>query len=237
MLNSRALLGIALIVLGGLFLLGQAEVIDAGELIADWWPVVFIAAAALALADRPSRPIAAGVLAVIGVVLLSATTGVLSGAVLSVLWPVALIAIGLWIVSGRRLGRTVVDSGDAVEGTVIFGGRELTNTSSSFEGGSLTVVFGGLELDLLRAAPASDARLDVTTIFGGTEITVPDDWRVVIDGPAIFGGYDNASTVTDAAAPTLRLRVLVLFGGLEVKTQPRPAGAAPGVADSADGLR
>jgi hypothetical protein len=64
----------------------------------------------------------------------------------------------------------------------------------------------------------------------------------LIDGPAILGGYDNHATPTNPAAPTLKVRALAMFGGIEIKTarrapssltasRPRPltgpAGRAP----------
>lgn len=220
-MNSRALVGVVLVVLGLVLLLDRADVLDAGALIAAWWPTVFVLGGVLALLDRPPRPISATVLIIIGLSLLAVTTGLLSGEVLAVVWPVALIVLGLWFMTGRRLQRSVVDSGDAVSVTVMFGGQELANASPQFRGGTVTALFGGVELDLLRAAPAPDAELNVTVMFGGVDLTVPDDWRVVIDGPAILGGFDNKATVSDPTAPTLKVRAFAMFGGVEVATAPR----------------
>lgn len=225
MLNSRTLMGAVLVALGFVFLLDRANVVDAGTLISNWWPAVLVLAGILALTDRPRRPIAATVLMVIGVALLSITTGLLSAEALSVLGPVALIALGLWFVTGRRLPRSVVDSGDAVSVTAMFSGQELANTSPQFEGGTLTGIFGGVELDLLYAQPAPDAELNATALFGGVEITVPDDWCVTIDGPAIFGGFENSSRASTPGAPTLKVRALAMFGAVEIKTARRPADA------------
>ena len=35
------------------------------------------------------------------------------------------------------------------------------------------------------------AKIDVTTVFGGMNIIVPTEWRVVIKGVPIFGGCSN----------------------------------------------
>lgn len=58
---------------------------------------------------------------------------------------------------------------------MLLSGRELANTSPQFEGGRITALFGGVELDLLHATLAADAELDVTAVFGGVDVTVPDD--------------------------------------------------------------
>ncbi len=225
MLNSRMLMGVVLVALGVVFLLDRAGVVDAGTLLSAWWPAVVVLAGVLALTDRPRRPITASVLLVIGGVLLAITTGVLAEAALSVLGPLALIALGLWFVTGRRLPRAAVDSGDAVSVTALFSGQELTNTSQQFEGGTVAGVFGGVSLDLLHAQPAPDAEVNATGLFGSVEITVPDDWRVLIDGPAIFGGFENSSTASDPDAPTLKVRALAMFGSVEIKTAARPLTA------------
>jgi hypothetical protein len=226
-LNSRSLLGIVLLVLGLVFLLDRTGAVDAGTVIADWWPALVVLAGALAFADRPPRPIAATVLVIVGLVLLAITTGFVDPDVMRILGPLALVGLGAWLITGRRVGRSAVDSGDAVNVTVLFSGNELVNTSPDFTGGSLTAVFGGIDLDLLRATPTPDAQLDATALFGGVELMVPDDWRVIVDGPAIFGGFTNRADPVDPRA-TLRVRALVMFGGIDIKTAPRPADTLPG---------
>ncbi|HEY7583123.1 MAG TPA: DUF5668 domain-containing protein, partial [Acidimicrobiia bacterium] len=47
--RARLLFGTGVIALGTLLFLDYAEVLDAGEVIASWWPVVLIAAGLLAL--------------------------------------------------------------------------------------------------------------------------------------------------------------------------------------------
>ena len=50
-------------------------------------------------------------------------------------------------------------------------------------------------------------------------MTVPPGWRVEMNGPAIFGGYDNGAARQSLGpdAPVLSVRVLALFGAVEVK--------------------
>jgi hypothetical protein len=53
MIPGSALVGILLIVLGALFLLDKADVLDVGDTIAQWWPVILIAAGLLYLGVSP----------------------------------------------------------------------------------------------------------------------------------------------------------------------------------------
>lgn len=57
------------------------------------------------------------------------------------------------------------------------------------------------------------------TAFGGTEIKVPEGWKVVTHGLPIFGGFENVTIAETLPpdAPTLDVSATVLFGGLEVK--------------------
>ena len=228
--TGRALLGIAFVSLGTLLLLDRTDVLDAGAVIADWWPALLLVAAVLELLARPPRPVAGTVFAAIGLVLLAGTTDVVPGSVLALVWPIGIILLGAWLLlrRGPTAGGDPLDD-DVVDATVLFSGRKLSSTSRTFRGGSVTAVFGGIELDLTRAVVAEGAVIDAVAVFGGVELTVPPGWRVVVDGPAIFGGHENnVPAPADAAAPTLRVRATAIFGGVEVGAGAGWPAGAPG---------
>lgn len=215
--TGRALVGIGFVALGTLFLLDQAGTLDAGGVIADWWPVLFLVAAALELLARPPRPIGASVFAVIGLVLLGGTTDVVPGSLLALLWPLGIIALGVWLLLRRGPGAGGEFGDDRIDTTVLFSGRKIVSTSRAFRGGNATAIFGGIELDLTGAQLQGTADIEAVALFGGVELTVPPGWRVQLDGPAIFGGHEN-NVPSPAApdAPTLRIRATAIFGGVEV---------------------
>lgn len=219
--TGRAVVGIGFVTLGTLLLLERASVLDAGGVIADWWPVVFLVAAALELLARPRRPIGATVFAIIGVLLLGGTTGLVTTSVWAIGWPVAIIALGLWLLLRRTPvgGRWPDRNGDdVVDATVLFSGRRIVSTSRAFRGGSATAVFGGIDIDLTGAEIHGTAELEAVGLFGGVNILVPAGWRVVVDGPAIFGGHENnVPAPPDPDAPVLRVAATAIFGGVEVK--------------------
>jgi predicted membrane protein len=111
---------------------------------------------------------------------------------------------------------------DAERLTIVSALRQgdVRNRSGAFQGGSVLTMFGRTRLDLRRATPADrGAHLEVTTLFGATEISVPDTWVVTVMGPAAFGA--NHVAVTDPAevgpgAPRLTISARTGFGGLEV---------------------
>lgn len=218
--TGRAVLGITFVTLGGLMLLDQADVLDAGAIIADWWPVLLLVLAALELLARPARRITAAVFAIIGVVLLAATTGVLGASAWALLWPTLVILLGLWLLlrAGRSSGEgTATHDGD-FDVTGVFSGRKVASTANPLGHGNATAVFGGVELDLAGARIEDRATLEVVAVFGGVDIRVPPGWRIELDGPAIFGGLENhVPSPPDPTAPTLRITATAIFGGVEVK--------------------
>jgi hypothetical protein len=218
------LAGTVLVVLGVLFLLDAFDVLSAGEVIGNWWPIVIVAIGFVRLVGRPPDPLGGGITTAIGLVLLGVTLDVIEGSVLALVWPLALMAFGAYLVFFRSRTRSRPQDVDAVSAVVIFSGRELAPTSQAFTGGSLVALFGGIELDLRGCLLAEGAHLDVTTAFGGCDIRVPPGWRIDVRGPAILGGVDNGARgqVLPPDAPTLSLRVLAVLGGVEVEVVPRP---------------
>jgi len=75
MIRGSALVGILLIVLGALFLLDKADVLDVGDTIAQWWPVILIAAGLLYLGVSPRHVLVPGVLIIAGLALLAGSLG------------------------------------------------------------------------------------------------------------------------------------------------------------------
>lgn len=147
------------------------------------------------------------------------------------LWPTALIALGIFVIWSSLERRKVVVStstgGDprtTLNEAVVFGGLERRMTSQDFQGGDVTAIFGGVELDLTEAnIQAKEATLAITVIFGNVEIRVPPTWQVAFRGAPIFGGIEDktrTARVEDPANSNLKVLVItgaVIFGGLEIK--------------------
>jgi Domain of unknown function (DUF1707)/Cell wall-active antibiotics response 4TMS YvqF len=86
-------------------------------------------------------------------------------------------------------------------------------------------VMGGATFDFRDVQlPQREITLNCTTIFGGVEIVVPPEMRVIDSGIALFGGRDagpGSEESRDPNAPVLRLTGVTLFGGLGVKHKRR----------------
>lgn len=240
--DSRSVIGILLVVLGGLFLLNSMDIVDFN--IAR---VIF------------SFP---AILMIIGIVLMLNTCRRLLGALFliagiffmiprvfpwvyydsSIVWPVLFIIVGIYIILRKRTNRTPEGeykhksdadtahfkdyneiNSDRVDDVAIFGGGQKIIVSDNFKGGNITNIFGGSEIDLkgCKLAPGVNV-IDFVAVFGGSNIIVPSDWKVLIDVLPIFGGFSNKvrrdpNAIIDPDK-TLLIKGFVMFGGGEVRS-------------------
>lgn len=112
------------------------------------------------------------------------------------------------------------DGEDTVNGFAIFGGYQRRITSQQFKGGHTEAIFGGVQLDLHRAEIAGDqAILDVTAVFGGVELRVPERWILELRGQPLLGGFSD-ETHQDTPAPGAKRLIITgfaMFGGVVIK--------------------
>lgn len=109
-------------------------------------------------------------------------------------------------------------SANMKEISAIFGGRKVTYQNEPFTGANINSIFGGVELNLRDAYMNGHIDVQVTSVFGGTEIFVPDNVRVEVNSVPIFGGVTNKAMnpVGDVRA-VLHINATCMFGGVEIK--------------------
>ena len=221
-MSGRTLFGLILILLGVLFFLDQTDLADFGDIISQWWPLILIGIGLAQALQTPRNLLAATIFVTLGVLFLLSNLWDLS--FWSVVWPLAIIGAGVWLLVKRdRTAPSASSEAETIYLTATFAGLETASTSRSFRGGSLNATFGGLELDLHQAILAPEgATLSATALFGGIDIRVPRSWRVIVEGNPIFGGIENSATLdtdTPESAPSLTIKASVLFGGLEINNK------------------
>ena len=116
---------------------------------------------------------------------------------------------------------------DRIDATTALGGITDRNVSQDFRGGRLTAFLGGVSVDLRQAEIVErPARIHVSAILGGVEISVPQHWNVKKHVRPIAGGVDDRrppvrhSDDDDAPldnAPDLVVTGSVLLGGLLIR--------------------
>lgn len=227
--KPRALLGLALIVLGVFLTLDNLGLMDLHVLFRHW-PVVLVVLGIGRLRNSPAF----------------GTSLIFAGAVLVArvyvdvdfdkLWPLLLLVLGAILVvrsfaGGGRRGRGLPAQevgSEQLDVFVVLGSRRRQVTSGAFRGGSLTVIAGGCDVNLREAVlQGGEARLEVLAFWGGIHLRVPEDWNVSLQVTPVMGGVDDSRSrkhralETDAgsrpaAGPHLVVSGFVLMGGIEV---------------------
>jgi predicted membrane protein len=192
-MSGRVIVGVILLVLGVGFLAQVFTDYDFGSFLADWWPLILVFVGGIQLITRSAPAVTSVILLVVGVVLLLWQLLDINVDLWALIVALVLIIIGASLIVPRLFDRGAgVSTEDRLSYFTAFGGREERVQSQSFEGGSITSMFGGTELDLRGARLAqAGASLDVVSLFGGVELAVPPSWTVVITGTPLFGGWEN----------------------------------------------
>jgi hypothetical protein len=218
-ITERSLVGAAVVLLGLLLLVRTTGVYDTGGLLL-YAPSLLVLVGVVSLALHGLRNATGALtLVVVGGLWQTVALGYLTWGEVVAWWPVLLVAFGLSLLV-RRVGRAPAATTDDTVGLVaLFGGRDQRVASRAFRGGDLTVLFGGLDLDLRDAEPAErPVRVGVTAAFGGVEIAVPGDWNVRMDVVPILGGAEDERRREPRDHDDLDLVVegFVAFGGVSV---------------------
>jgi predicted membrane protein len=228
---------IGLLMIGGgmLFLLRNLGIVYFDN-IGQYWPVILIVIGGSKLVSpRGAHEVVTGlILGGIGTLFLLRNLGIIYGNVWGFIWPAFFIAIGLSMLVKHLYGPDWWTGGDqgfsTVSGTsentitadVLFGGIERKITSQNFEGGRVSVIFGGAEIDLREAAIQHPmVTLQTDAVFGGVELKVPATWQVDVRGSGVFGGYEDRThhpaTLATGQAPKLIVKGSAVFGGVTVR--------------------
>lgn len=213
--RKRAIIGLIFVIIGTLFLLDNLGFnIDVPYYLFSW-PAIFVVLGAINLlsGNRRSALIFFGLATIFYLHYYDVIN-------LRDVWPVILIIIGLSFILRRKSGpRSVEESSeDFFDEVAIFGGTERKYVSQNFQGGKITCIFGGSEVDLRGSKAQDGAAIEIFCMFGGTELMLPDDWKVHMDATAIFGGFsDSRKTITENPTATVHIKGFTMFGGCEVK--------------------
>lgn len=236
---SRIFLGLALLIVGAVLLLNEFNLFafSLGDIIKEWWPLIVIGAGLVILLNNPQSFLFPLIVIVAGILLQFRQLDIIAFNIWSLIWPSVLLVVGLSLLFERNNHSKIISSesdeddeddtefdtrqvtsDDKVSVLAVFSGSEVKNTSSNFQGGDASALFGAFEVDLRGASFKKEATLNVFTAFGGGEVIVPEGWRIETNGLPLFGGWENKTkTPTKANAPTLYIRGTCLFGGISIR--------------------
>lgn len=219
----RLLVGLGILALGLLWTLDNLDLIES-EQITEWWPILIVAIGLVRLLDPIKSKLASVLMIVIGTLILLDSIDV-SEIDLGDLIPLAVAAIGaklIWDALRRRSYGAAVptsDPGSTLSAFALWAGVRRQSISPQFRGGDATAIMGGVELDLKHAQirDGEEAIIDAFAMWGGVEITVPENWRVVSKVMPLMGGFEDKTTSKSTTGPVLIVQGTAIMGAIEVK--------------------
>lgn len=245
--NGRLVIGVILVFIGLMYLADNFFFFPwAFRHMVFSWPAILVLIGIVMLLN--SRDSHAGIILIIigGALLTFRYYHIPFSQIFREYWPVLLILLGFIILlkPGRRIISNEINeniinddlnkkkgksdnynfnsSEEFINEVAILSGAERRIYTHNFRGGKITAIFGGAEIDL-RDAKLAEGRqvIDVLAIFGGVDISVPRDWKVVITATSIFGGIDDERRKETGIAydesRVLEIRGTVLFAGIDLK--------------------
>ena len=225
--------------LGIVFLLNALHVIELGQGISLWsvfWPFCLTCMGVM-LCKSDLSPVSLGI-ALFGLYMLLYNVGVIPAEyklTWSMIWPAALILIGLTVLLGYLFPRKKeegegffhVEKGDPVfefseEGGYVRVESAFTTETKKvtgdepFRGAKIDMSFGSLTVDLTEANIENGATIDADVSFGSMTLRLPAFVGVKSESSAAFGGV-NCPAGDPNAAIRINLKGDVSFGKIEVE--------------------
>ncbi len=223
---GRAIIGIVLILIGIAFIGRTFDFFpNKVERFVFSWEMILIVLGVIFISTRENKT-TGWILLLIGMIFLLPDIVHVPYPFRRLFWPIALIAVGLFIIFRASGTRGIVAGGNTVDyldDVAILGGGNKVITSENFKGGKITAIFGGSKIDLTKAnlAPGQNV-IDIFCLFGGSDIIVPENWNVKIDVVSILGGFSDKRYIKPDATMDVGKEIVikgfVMFGGGDLKS-------------------
>jgi predicted membrane protein len=228
-LTPQLVLGFFIILIGVLFTLDNLDVLEAEEYFRLWPAGVIAVGLTKLVQSKNTAGRAAGIVfSLVGTLWLLSNLRVLRFSIWDY-WPLILVAVGasmVWQAFARNSNVTItgkpnqhVDPDSTISAIAILGGVVRKCSSKDFQGGELTAIMGGCEIDLRESDILSEeAVINTFAWWGGIEIKVPEDWTVVSRGFPLMGGFaDTTHAPQEGPKKRLVIKGFAIMGGVETK--------------------
>ena len=221
---SNLLWGLFFIILGIILGLNALDITNINIFFDGWWTLFIIIPCFIDLfkeEDKTGNIIGL----VIGILLLLASNNLIDFVfIFKLIVPFILVMIGLSFLFKDTIKTKVkkeikkIGKKNDKEYCATFGGINVNLKDESFDGCSLTAVFGGVKCDLRDAIIKENVVINVSAIFGGVTVYVPDNVDIKINSTPIFGGVsDDRKTKNKDNKVTIYINATCMFGGCEIK--------------------
>lgn len=134
---------------------------------------------------------------------------VLTGEAASQFWPLLVVVLGVSIALGHRRSRSAFANG--------FDSMTTGDSSVFFDDHDLVAIFEDARLDLRDIDVETPIRIDAVALFGDVELVVPEEWVVVPETVAVFGGLNDRRRTRPAGEPDLVVSGVSIFGDIDLR--------------------
>lgn len=218
-MKKNSLWGIVLILVGVIIGLNKLDIISFNIFFDGWWSLFIIIPCLVGIfTDKDKMGNIIGLL--VGVLLLLGCNDVIDfDIVLSLLFPIVLVLIGISIIIKNISGSKIEVEKISDDNNYISAfSSQKVNIDSKYLGSKIQAIFGGVELNLDNAKIDKDIEIEVCAIFGGVDIIVPNDVNVKFNTTSIFGGCsDKRKNINKDDKKTIYINGICLFGGVDIK--------------------
>ncbi|HYC62489.1 MAG TPA: DUF5668 domain-containing protein [Thermoanaerobaculia bacterium] len=221
--TPRLIVGLGILTLGTLWTLDNLNVLESEDF-TRWWPLILIAIGVVQFIGRTTNRVGPVLLMIVGALFLASSLDYIDFD-LGDLIPLAIAAWGaklVWDALARRsapVSKGAARDDAEIHSFAMMAGVRWQTRSHEFRGGDVSAIMGGVEVDLRDAQikPGQEVIIDAFALMGGVEITVPKGWRIVSEVFPMMGGFEDNTTASDIAGPTLIVRGSAVMGAIEVK--------------------
>ncbi|WP_428719166.1 LiaI-LiaF-like domain-containing protein [Undibacterium curvum] len=223
--QNRLVFGAILMIFGALALLDNLNIFNTFNIF-HFWPMVFIAVGALKISrsDTVSGHLIGGMFIAVGAAMTLQHMGIIDFRMRN-WWPIFLIAGGMAVIfKDRLITENNVNQLNPEQSpqnicnvSAMMSGAKINNASPDFQGGELTAVMGGIELDMRGASIQSEAILNVFAIWGGITVRVPNDWTVISQGVPLLGAIEDETVPPMEKSKKLYIQGYAIMGGVEIR--------------------
>lgn len=180
-MSGRIMWGMLLIVVGLLMLLETMDIMDFGSTVRQFWPVILILWGVMLMLRRGRTRRRS---------------------------PVQETPPMTVSTAGERTppiaDKVTATDADQVFSSGVFGDQKLVVRSHAFRGGSVSVVFGDIHIDLSACAVADGSHtLKLSGVFGDVKVRLPRDVPVRVSANTLFGDVSVNEQKRTGVSPSL----------------------------------
>ncbi len=213
----RKIFGLFIILTGIFLFLSNFDMVNFSTMMSYLWPLTVISIGIIGMKERKRFDIIFLIILLYGINDLLKTLDVIDKSIIgAVLWPLIFVLIGYHLLFEQHT--SIKRKNNQKSYVTIFGGIKDKNEEQDFTQCEIFSTFGEARIDFSDIKLSGDkGYINVTSIFGGAKIILPDGYKVTFNGLPIFGGCDNKLTTNDKDADKeIIINYTVIFGGIEV---------------------